>query len=112
MVVIADAYWPAVSTRRIEALVRQVRFEQMSKSQVSRLAESLGRIVAAFRTLPLDGSRYPYFVVGALEVKVPRGRPHREWLRRPKLLTRAPTSAQSFVATICPAAASAAIRVS
>jgi hypothetical protein len=95
MVVIADAYWPAVSTRRIEALVRQVRFEQMSKSQVSRLAESLGRIV-----------------VGALEVKVPRGRPHREWLRRPKLLTRAPTSAQSFVATICPAAASAAIRVS
>ena len=82
MSVIADAYLAGVSTRRVEKLVQQLGVERMSKSQVSRLAKSLDAIVEDFRTRPLDG--------GALRVRdarraggqVPRGRPHRQRLRR------------------------------
>jgi transposase-like protein len=50
--VIADCYLAGVSTRRVEKLVRQLGIEQMSKSQVSRLAKGLDRIVEDFRTRP------------------------------------------------------------
>ena len=43
--VIADAYLAGVSTRRVEKLVQQLGVERMSKSQVSRLAQSLDQIV-------------------------------------------------------------------
>jgi transposase-like protein len=71
--VIADAYLAGVSTRRVEKLVQQLGVERMSRSQVSRLAKSLDRIVEDFRTRPLDGAPYPYLVLDALEVKCREG---------------------------------------
>jgi putative transposase len=71
--VIADAYLAGVSTRRVEKLVQQLGVERMSKSQVSRLAKSLDRIVEHFRTRALDGAPYPYLVLDALEVKCREG---------------------------------------
>jgi Transposase, Mutator family len=71
--VIADAYLAGVSTRRVEKLVQQLGVERMSKSQVSRLAQSLDQIVADFRTRPLEAAPYPYLVLDALEVKCREG---------------------------------------
>ncbi len=71
--VIADAYLAGVSTRRVEKLVQQLGVERMSKSQVSRLAKSLDRIVEDFRSRPLEGAPYPYLVLDALEVKCREG---------------------------------------
>jgi transposase-like protein len=67
--VIADAYLAGVSTRRVEKLVQQLGVERMSKSQVSRLAQSLDQIVEDFRTRPLDGAPYVYVTLDALQVK-------------------------------------------
>src|SRR5258707_2796840 len=58
--VIADAYLAGVSTRRVEKLVQQLRVERMSKSQVSRLAQSLDPIVEDFRNPPPDRAPYAY----------------------------------------------------
>jgi putative transposase len=71
--VVADAYLAGVSTRRVEKLVRQLGVEQMSKSQVSRLAKSLDVIVEDFRSRPLDGAPYPYLTLDALVVKCREG---------------------------------------
>ena len=71
--VIADAYLAGVSTRRVEKLVQQLGVERMSKSQVSRLAKSLDRIVEDFRTRPLDGAPYAYVTLDALQVKCREG---------------------------------------
>ena len=73
MSVIADAYLAGVSTRRVEKLVQQLGVERMSKSQVSRLAQSLDQVVEEFRTRPLDGSPYPYVTLDALVVKCREG---------------------------------------
>jgi transposase-like protein len=67
--VIADAYLAGVSTRRVEKLVQQLGVDRMSKSQVSRLAQSLDKIVEDFRTRPLDGAPYAYVTFDALVVK-------------------------------------------
>src|SRR5207253_10940275 len=67
--VIADAYLAGVSTRRVEKLVQQLGVERLSKSQVSRLAQSLDQIVEDFRTRPLDGAPHPYLTLDALVVK-------------------------------------------
>ena len=71
--VIADAYLAGVSTRRVEKLVQQLGVERMSKSQVSRLAQSLDQIVEDFRTRPLDGAPYTYVTLDALVVKCREG---------------------------------------
>src|SRR5436189_3355496 len=71
--VIADAYLAGVSTRRVEKLVQQIGVERMSRSQVSRLAKSLDRIVEDFRTRPLDGAPYAYVTLDALQVKCREG---------------------------------------
>jgi len=71
--VIADAYLAGVSTRRVEKLVQQLGIERMSRSQVSRLAQSLDQIVEDFRTRPLDGGPYPYVTFDALQVKCREG---------------------------------------
>jgi putative transposase len=71
--VIADAYLAGVSTRRVEKLVQQLGVERMSKSQVSRLAESLDQIVEDFRTRPLDAGPYAYVTFDALQVKCREG---------------------------------------
>jgi len=71
--VVADAYLAGVSTRRVEKLVQQLGIDRMSKSQVSRLAQSLDEIVEDFRTRPLDGAPYPYVTLDALVVKCREG---------------------------------------
>ena len=71
--VIADAYLAGVSTRRVEKLCRQLGIEQMSRSQVSRLAKSLDEIVEDFRSRPLDLGPYPYLTLDALVVKCREG---------------------------------------
>jgi transposase-like protein len=71
--VVADAYLAGVSTRRVEKLVQQLGIERMSKSQVSRLAQSLDAIVEDFRTRPLEGTPYPYLTLDALVVKCREG---------------------------------------
>jgi transposase-like protein len=71
--VIADAYLAGVSTRRVEKLVQQLGVERISKSQVSRLAQSLDQIVEDFRTRPLDGAPYAYVTLDALVVKCREG---------------------------------------
>jgi transposase-like protein len=71
--VIADAYLAGVSTRRVEKLVQQLGVERMSRSQVSRLAQSLDQIVEDFRTRPLDGGPYPYVTLDALVIKCREG---------------------------------------
>src|SRR5213596_3974651 len=58
--VIADAYLAGVSTRRVEKLVQQLGVERMSRSQISRLGQSLDQIVADFRGRPLDGAPFAY----------------------------------------------------
>ena len=71
--VVADAYLAGVSTRRVEKLVQQLGIDRMSKSQVSRLAQSLDEIVEDFRTRPLDGAPYPHVMLDALVVKCREG---------------------------------------
>jgi putative transposase len=71
--VIADAYLAGVSTRRVEKLVQQLGVERMSKSQVSRLAQSLDGIVEDFRTRPLDAAPYAYVTLDALVIKCREG---------------------------------------
>src|SRR5947209_19429924 len=48
--VIAEAYVQGVSTRKVEALVQTLGIASLSKSEVSRLCQSLDAQVAAFRT--------------------------------------------------------------
>jgi len=62
--VIAESYVQGVSTRKVEAVVQALGIAGISKSEVSRLAESLDAQVAAFRTRRLDGA-YPYVWVDA-----------------------------------------------
>jgi transposase-like protein len=62
--VIAEAYVPGVSTRKVEALMQALGIHGISKSEVSRLAASLDEQVTAFRTRRLD-AEYPYLWLDA-----------------------------------------------
>ncbi len=62
--VVAEAYVQGVSTRKVEALVQTLGIASLSKSEVSRLCQSLDAQVAAFRTRRLD-AEYPYLWVDA-----------------------------------------------
>src|SRR4051794_20452123 len=52
--VVATSYLLGVSTRRVERLVEQLGVKQLSKSQVSEMAQHLDAQVEAFRNRPLD----------------------------------------------------------
>lgn len=71
--VVAQCYVEGVSTRRVEDLVRAMGIEQMSASQVSRLAATLDAKVAEFRNRPLDAGPYRYVWIDALTQKVREG---------------------------------------
>lgn len=58
--VVAEAYVLGVSTRKVDALVRTLGIDGISKSEVSRLCAELDRSVRAFRERRLDEHRYPY----------------------------------------------------
>jgi putative transposase len=67
--VVMESYLKGVSTRRVDALVKALGIEGISKSQVSKLAKGLDEQVAAFRSRPLDGGPYTYVWLDALAIK-------------------------------------------
>ena len=71
--VVQEAYVQGVSTRKVDALVRTLGMEGISKSEVSRLCSELDRSVKAFRERRLDERRYPYLWLDARYEKVREG---------------------------------------
>jgi transposase-like protein len=71
--VVAECYLKGVSTRRVDALVKTLGIEGISKSQVSQLAKSLDEQVMAFRSRPLDTGPYTYLWLDALQIKCREG---------------------------------------
>ena len=69
MAVVQEAYVGGVSTRRVDALVKALGLEGISKSQVSRLCAALDEEVERFRMRPLLAA-YPYLWLDATFVKV------------------------------------------
>ena len=67
--VVQEAYVNGVSTRRVDDLVKALGMTGMSKSQVSRLCQTLDTEVERFRTRKLDGT-YAYVQLDATFVKV------------------------------------------
>jgi transposase-like protein len=67
--VVQEAYVGGVSTRRVDALVKALGMEGISKSQVSRLCAELDEDVERFRMRPLAAA-YPYLWLDATFVKV------------------------------------------
>jgi transposase-like protein len=70
--VVAEAYVSGVSTRKVEKLVEAMGAKGMSKSEVSRMAQSLDADVAVFRERPLEG-RFRYIYLDAMYPKVREG---------------------------------------
>ena len=68
--VVATSYLLGVSTRRVEKLAEQLGVRQLSKSQVSEMAQHLDAQVEAFRNRPLDSGHYTFVWMDALTVKV------------------------------------------
>jgi transposase-like protein len=66
--VVQEAYVGGVSTRRVDALVKSLGLEGISKSQVSRICAELDAEVERFRSRPLTGP-YPYVWLDATFVK-------------------------------------------
>ena len=64
--VIAESYLAGVWTRRVEGLIEKLGIRGISKSQVSLMAGTLDKQVAAFRNRPLAGGPYVYVWVDAL----------------------------------------------
>lgn len=69
MNVIQEAYIQGVSTRKVEALVQQLGLEQLDKSKVSRITQSLQAEVDGFRNRPL-AEACPDVFLDALYAKV------------------------------------------
>ncbi len=67
--VVQEAYVHGVSTRRVDDLVQALGIVGISKSEVSRLCETLDSEVHRFRTRPLT-ERYPYIWLDATYLKV------------------------------------------
>ena len=70
--VVREAYVQGVSTRKVDGLVQALGLDGISKSQVSRLCETLDEEVERFRGRPLGGA-YPYVWLDATFVKVREG---------------------------------------
>lgn len=66
---VREAYVQGVSTRRVDALVKSLGLEGISKSQVSRLCAELDAEVERFRQRKLEGD-YPFIWLDATFVKV------------------------------------------
>ena len=72
--VVADCYLAGVSTRRMDKLVKQLGIDSLSKSQVSRMAADLDKIVEEFRHRPLDAAGpFTFVAADALTMKVREG---------------------------------------
>ncbi len=64
--VVTQAYVEGVSTRRVDALVRSLGCDGISKSQVSRICAELDEVVSSFLERPLDSGPYRYLWLDAL----------------------------------------------
>jgi transposase-like protein len=71
--VVSEAYVLGVSTRKVDELVKAMGAQGMSRSEVSRLCQTLDEDVEAFRQRKLDRD-YPYLWLDALYLKVREGR--------------------------------------
>lgn len=72
--VVADCYLAGVSTRRMDKLVKTLGIDSLSKSQVSRMAESLDEHVDQFRHRPLnEAGPFTFVAADALTMKVREG---------------------------------------
>ena len=69
---VRKAYVNGVSTRKVDGLVQALGLDGISKSQVSRLCETLDAEVERFRQRPLAGA-CPYVWLDATFVKVRDG---------------------------------------
>jgi transposase-like protein len=69
---VREAYVQGVSTRKVDDLVRALGLDGISKSQVSRLCQTLDEEVERFRQRRLAGA-YPYLWLDATFVKVREG---------------------------------------
>lgn len=69
LAVIQQAYLKGVSTRKVDALVKELGLSGIDKSKVSRICKELDGMVEQFRNRPLQES-YPYVWADALYVKV------------------------------------------
>ena len=70
--VVREAYVRGVSTRKVDDLVKALGLDGISKSQVSRLCQSLDEEVERFRNRPLEGV-FPYVWLDATFVKARDG---------------------------------------
>jgi transposase-like protein len=70
--VVSEAYVSGVSTRKVETLIEAMGAKGMSKSEVSRMAQSLDVEVAIFRARPLQGP-FRYIYLDAMYPKVREG---------------------------------------
>ncbi|MCC7369875.1 MAG: IS256 family transposase [Chloroflexi bacterium] len=70
--VVREAYVHGVSTRKVDDLVKALGLDGISKSQVSRLCETLDEEVERFRGRPLE-TAYPYVWLDATYVKARDG---------------------------------------
>ncbi|WP_406209715.1 IS256 family transposase [Streptomyces sp. NBC_01017] len=69
--VIMEAYVHEVSTRSVDDLVKALGGDSgISKSEVSRICGELDEPLTAFRTRPLDHTRFPYLYLDATYCKV------------------------------------------
>ncbi len=73
LAVIQQAYVEGVSTRRVEDLVQALGCDGISRSEVSRICQTLDVQVQAFRERPLETGPYPYIWLDALTQKVREG---------------------------------------
>ncbi len=72
--VVADCYLAGVSTRRMDKLVKTLGINNLSKSQVSRMAAELDEHVDEFRHRPLDAAGpFTFVAADALTMKVREG---------------------------------------
>jgi putative transposase len=71
--VVAESYVAGVSTRRLDKVVKSMGIAGISKSQVSKMAETLDGEVAQFRNRPLDAGPYRYVWLDALTIKSREG---------------------------------------
>ena len=71
--VVCAAYVEGVSTRRVDDLVKAMGIDGISKSEVSRLANELDKVVTEFRERPLDQGPYRYLWIDALTQRVREG---------------------------------------
>lgn len=67
--VIQEAYVHGVSTRKVSDLLKAMGLDGISKSEVSRICQSLDEQVESFRSRPLE-QRYPYLWLDATYLKV------------------------------------------